>query len=246
MSDSSLSVLDTEKRRKFGLNNNALKIIAMLTMLIDHIGVNLLPSVLALRIIGRISFPIFAYMIAEGCRYTRNRIKYFLSIFLLGFSCQLVYYFAMGSMYQNILLSFSLSILAIFSLDTVIAHKRVLYIILGAVGFLLAAFTMIFLPIIFKEQKLVFDYGIYAFILPLVVYYFPNKWWRLGVMAVLLSYRAYEYLAYNNGWIHWFTLVSVALLALYNGERGKLKLKYMFYIFYPLHLVIIYLIGLIF
>ena len=59
----------------FGLSGNALKIIGAITMLIDHMGVVLFPGIAILRIIGRISFPIFAFMIAEGCRYTKNKLK---------------------------------------------------------------------------------------------------------------------------------------------------------------------------
>ena len=52
--------------KKFGLTNNQLKIIAMVSMLFDHVGKELLPQYTVLQIIGRLAFPIFAYMIAEG------------------------------------------------------------------------------------------------------------------------------------------------------------------------------------
>ena len=54
------------------LSGNQLKIIAAISMTVDHLGFILFPSLIILRIIGRIAFPIFAYMIAEGCRYTKN------------------------------------------------------------------------------------------------------------------------------------------------------------------------------
>ena len=71
---------------KFGysLSGNALKIIAAITMLIDHIGVILLPQITLFRVIGRISFPIFAFMIAEGCAHTKNKLRYFYRFFCLG------------------------------------------------------------------------------------------------------------------------------------------------------------------
>ena len=60
--------------KKFsGLTGNQLKLIALFAMTCDHVGLQLLPNVLILRILGRLALPIFAYMIAEGCRYTRNR-----------------------------------------------------------------------------------------------------------------------------------------------------------------------------
>ena len=73
------------------LSGNALKIIAAISMVIDHTGVIFFPDVLIFRIIGRLGLPIFAFMIAEGCRYTKNKLKYFLSLLILGTACQLVY-----------------------------------------------------------------------------------------------------------------------------------------------------------
>ena len=61
-----------------------IKIIAAMTMFIDHMGLMLFPHMDIFRIIGRLAFPIYAYCIAEGFRYTRNRLKYFLQIFILG------------------------------------------------------------------------------------------------------------------------------------------------------------------
>ena len=62
------------------LSGNALKILGALSMLADHVGLMFFPEVTALRIVGRLAYPIFAYMIAEGCAHTRNRRRYFLRI----------------------------------------------------------------------------------------------------------------------------------------------------------------------
>lgn len=103
------------------MNRNALKIIACLTMLIDHIGFLFFPDLIWLRYIGRLSMPLFAFFIAEGCRYTSNKLRYFLQIFLLGVACQSVYiaeqaiFGAVRSFYLNILLTFSLSILLAYA-----------------------------------------------------------------------------------------------------------------------------------
>ena len=85
------------------LNGNHLKLIAAVTMLLDHAGILLFPKIMLFRILGRLAYPIYAYMIAEGCRYTRNKLRYFLMVFGLGTACQLVYYFASGDTYLNIL-----------------------------------------------------------------------------------------------------------------------------------------------
>ena len=80
-----------------------LKIIAAVTMLIDHAGLILFPEQHWMRIVGRIAFPLFAYCIAEGYRYTRHRLRYFLQIFLLGIGCQIVYYIAERDWYSDLL-----------------------------------------------------------------------------------------------------------------------------------------------
>ena len=75
--------------KKFnGFTGNQLKLIALISMTCDHVGLQLLPDVLILRIIGRLALPIFAYMIAEGCRYTRNRKRYLLRMAGLAALCQ--------------------------------------------------------------------------------------------------------------------------------------------------------------
>ena len=94
-----------------------LKIIAAAAMLADHTGLILFPSNEMLRVIGRLAFPIYAYFIAEGFRYTRNRHMYFLRIFLLGFLCQIVYYIADRSLYLGVLITFSLSIIVMAFVD---------------------------------------------------------------------------------------------------------------------------------
>ena len=63
--------------KKFaGLTGNQLKLLALFAMTCDHVGLQLLPQFIILRIIGRLAAPLFAYMIAEGCRYTHNRGRY--------------------------------------------------------------------------------------------------------------------------------------------------------------------------
>ena len=99
------------------LSGNTLKILAAIFMTIDHIGVILFPRVLLLRLIGRLAMPIYAFMIAEGCKYTRNRKKYFGTVFGLGAVCQTAYYLFDGSLYFSILITFSLSILMIYALQ---------------------------------------------------------------------------------------------------------------------------------
>ena len=226
-------------KQKFGLNNNQLKIIAIISMLIDHVGESLFPDVYILRVIGRLAFPIFAYMIAEGCKYTRNRAKYLGQIAALGIACQLVYFFAIGSLYQGILITFSLSIITIFAIDHFIKKKNAPSCILMILTVAAVIFVSAVMPIIFKKQGFALDYGALGLLMPIAVYYLKDKRLKLGASALILVARALLY-----GDFRWFALLAIPLLCLYNGDRGKANLKYLFYVFYPTHLVVIYLIEL--
>ncbi len=226
--------------KKLGLTNNQLKIIAMVSMLFDHVGKELLPQYEILQIIGRLAFPIFAFMIAEGCFYTKNKIKYFLTIFILGTGCQIVYFIVDKSFYQNILITFSLSIALVFALENFRTKREK---ISGIILFFTVAIVFIVaiaLPLYLEEFGFQIDYGIYGVLLPVAVFYGKDKERKLVYATGVLALLANSF----GGGIQWFSLLSVPILALYNQKRGKYNIKPLFYIFYPAHLVVIYLISL--
>ena len=223
--------------KRIGLTNNQLKILAMISMLLDHVGLMLLPEYTILRVLGRLAFPIFAYMIAEGCRYTRSRVKYLLTMLIMAVGIQAVYFFAMGSLYQNILLTFSMSVLLICAVDVFLQKKTVARGCIAVGTILFVTFVGAVAPMIWKDAGFVIDYGFFGILLPVAVYYAPSKWGKLMATAAILLIRALLY-----GELKWFALLSLPLLFLYNRKRGKYKLKYLFYVFYPLHLVLIYLV----
>lgn len=212
------------------LTGNALKILAAIFMTIDHIGVILFPRVLLLRIIGRLAMPIYAFMIAEGCKYTRNKKKYFSMVFGLGAVCQTVYYFFDGSLYLSILITFSLSILMIYAMQNWKQKKTAL----SGLVFLASVITVYFLNQVFE-----IDYGFWGCMLPVFAALphgtdsdsIPANTSALGLGLIPLSL--------SFGGIQFFSLAALPLLYAYNGNRGRLNLKYFFYIFYPVHLVIL-------
>ena len=219
--------------KKLSLTSNQLKVLAMITMTVDHIGVQLLPQYHILRMIGRLAFPIYAYLIAEGCAHTRDRRRYLLQMAGMALICQLVYFFAMGSLYQCILVTFSLSILLIYAIDSGSP-------LLGAGAFLLVLFLTGFLPN--RLPGFYIDYSLWGVLTPVAVYFGRNKWEKLlfcGLALVMLA-------AAHSGFTQWLALLSLIPLALYNGKRGKRKIKWFFYLYYPIHLVVIYAISLLF
>ncbi len=223
--------------KKIGLTNNQLKIIAMISMLLDHVGLQLFPNLQILRIIGRLAFPIFAYMIAEGCFYTKNKGRYLFLIFGLGMICQLVFYFFMGSLYQGILMTFSLSIISIYAIDYYLDKRDLKSLSLMLFSLLGVTFLSLIVPMILKNTDFEFDYTALGILLPIAIYYSKYKLQKIFFTALILILLSY---IYDN---QIYSLLALPLLLLYNGERGKYKLKYMFYIFYPAHLVIVYFLS---
>ena len=227
--------------KKIGLTNNQLKIIAMLSMCLDHIGVQLFPGVMWLRMAGRLAFPIFAYMIAEGCRYTKNRARYLLQLAVLGVGCQAVFFIAARHWYQGILLTFSLSVSVIFSIDAYLKKKTTPRFLLMTGVVLAAIFLSVVAPILFEKIGFRMDYDFLGVFLPVGVYYARNKREKLIGVAIVMAI-----MSDTSKPLQWVSMLTVTLLMLYNETRGKAKMKYVFYIFYPAHLAIIFLIGLLF
>lgn len=216
-------------KTKTGLTGNQLKILAMITMTCDHVGLQLFPSIGILRIIGRLALPIYAYMIAEGCRHTRDRKKYLLRMVSMAALCQIVYFVAMGSLYQCILVTFSLSICLIYLADGLqrgkAGAKTAFFGSLGAIWFLCRV-----VPELLSHTDFTVDYGIWGVLLPVLIYLGSTKGLVLGLFLLALEF----------GGNQWFALAAVPLLMLYNGQRGRAKIGKLFYWYYPVHLVVIY------
>jgi len=225
-------------KEKFGLSGNALKLIAIVIMTIDHIGMQLFPNILMLRIIGRLAFPIFAYMIAEGCTYTKDRRKYLITIAVFAAVCQIVYLVAMQSLYMCILVTFSLSILLIYALDNARKRNTAQAWMLCVLAFAAVFFIAYIVPEYFKVGDFRIDYDFSGILVPVLIYLGRNRKEKLVFAALALLL-----LSITHGWIQWYCLLALPLLALYNGRRGKLKMKYLFYFYYPLHLVALYFLS---
>ena len=226
---------------RYGLSGNALKIIAIVSMTLDHIGCHLFPGCHLLRILGRLALPIFAYMIAEGCHHTRNPRKYLLTILAVAALCQLVYFFAMGSLYQCILVTFVLSILLIQSMDRARqdeSHQTALTTALVWAG---VVFVCVGLPQLLDHTDFAIDYGLWGVLLPVFIYLGRDRREKLLLTAVGLILLALSF----SGLTQWFSLAALPLLALYSGQRGAWRMKYFFYVYYPIHLAVIYGISLI-
>ena len=231
---------------KWGLNGNALKILAAFCMVCDHFAVIFepyLPEPLVwLRYLGRLSYPIFAFFIAEGCRYTRNKARYLSVLMAMGLLFHLVYSYATGDDTVNVLVSFALGagmIVLWQNLLYAVQRKKVLFSTVAAVLFIGYAVACYYLC-----DAVHIDYYFGGIILPWLLYLTRKKYLRLFFLALgiyLMLFWMGEYADLER-----WAFLSVPVLALYNGERGEKRLKYFFYVFYPVHVVALYAISLLF
>ena len=228
------------------LSRDVLKLIAIVSMLLDHVGKLFFPNVLILQIIGRLAMPIFAFFIAEGFHYTRNKLKYFLTIFIFAVIAQIPYNFLWQGL--NILFTFACSLFLLWLWDCAknlgIIEKIMLRLIVFLVFMMLSCVAYL--------TKL--DYRWYGILLPFVFYSLRNKPILkflsfaafTGLFVAEKIALAYPFVAFGS-FMQLFAVGSVFLLAFYNKSlSSNKKLKYVFYIFYPLHLIILLALTLVF
>ena len=206
---------------------SALKIIAMITMFADHVGYLLFPDIILFRVIGRIAFPIYAYLIGEGCRYSRDKKKYFRNIGLTLIAFQIIHFAVNGYFRWCVLLGFLLAVVFSMVLEWSKEKWETRYLMPTLAGFGLFLVSLFLMP----------DYYIFCFTLPITAYLIENKYLRLlifGIQLVLLGLLWYPQM---------YALLAMIPLLLYNGKQGKMRCKTLFYVFYPLHYAILGLIS---
>lgn len=222
---------------KWGLSGSTLKLIAIITMLIDHIGASTLETYMHFypeasvkwesiynicRLIGRVAFPIFIFLLIEGFYHTKNRWRYARNLFIFGLLSEMPFdlaFFGTGFYfgYQNVMFTLLLGFITMW-VDDKVKTESMGYIKSG-ICFLICAGIAHFGHT---------DYGFF------------------GVSAIYALYQARKYKCIfitGIALFAWETTAPIAFLftSFYNGKRG-LSLKYFFYLFYPVHL---WLLGLI-
>lgn len=212
------------------LSSNGLKLIASVTMLADHVGWLFFPEQPLWRAIGRLSFPLFAFLIAEGCEKTNNARNYFFRLLALAAVSELPYQlflYAAGftSTQLNIFFTLAAGLGALF----VLKKLRLLYA-LPAVILVLAA-----------AEYFSFDYGAYGVLTILGSAVFLRFRTAGGITLVALPFL-YSLQKVLSGFLtlQWYAAASVAFISFYRGERGAPVPRWLFYSFYPVHLIMLW------
>ncbi|MCR5837953.1 MAG: conjugal transfer protein TraX [Lachnospiraceae bacterium] len=232
--------------KKVGIDGTTLKWIALIAMVIDHVGaVFFVPETttyFVLRAIGRLSFPIFAFLITQGYVHTGNWKKYALRLLLFAFVSEIPYDLAFyNSVFsikkQNIFFTLLLGLLVIRLKDYITNDLKMPkwavendMVVLVQSGIQL--FVIITLCLLAYKANLCYSYpGI------LLIALFHAMRGRMDGIVwpnVIFSFMF--------GKIQLFGMAAIIPLSLYNGKPGNRKYKWLFYIYYPVHLVLFWMI----
>ncbi len=246
----------------------ALKIIALITMFIDHSGYAIMGHFSFFNYIGRIAFPIFAFQISEGYKHTKNLNKYFLRLGLFALVSQIP--FSLFSLKYhgnpfglNVFFTLFLGLLAIYLYDYVVKilknskiksninmtsndkitsvneKKNNLFIYFGKILGIIMALLIAYVAEIINS-----DYGFWGVLVVFVFYIFNSKKLLTTIAFFALCAIKYipQFIASGYNYIYIIlalcTFLPILFIDLYNGKQGP-KIKYLLYIFYPVHLLIL-------
>lgn len=218
--------------QKFGINAFWLKIIAVLAMTIDHVGYLFYPGEVWMRIIGRLTFPIMAFLLAQGYCYTRNLRKYELRLLVFAILSILPFYLAFGWA-GNVYFTLLCALLALdcSSRCGSIWHEAAVVICFAVLslpcdwGFSGVLAVYVFGRTDRKETAAVLGTAVLTLTTLL----------KNTVLTAVLGETLYP--AQNYTVVFAILIASLPLL-LYNGERGP-SMKYWFYAYYPVHLTVL-------
>ena len=227
--------------RSRGLDGGTLKGIAAALMLTDHVGAILLPEVLALRCVGRLAFPIFAFFIAEGYAHTRDFGRYFRRLAILAVVSEIPFNLENGAVFdltrQNVLFTFCLALLTLRGLEA-LGRERGFGRWAGCGLVLAAGFA--------AGELLRTDYGGWGVVTVALLYLCRDgkyaKLWLLLAMAAVngLGMGSLTMPVFGGEMpIQIFAVAALPVIWLYNGQAGPKGLRRAFYVFYPAHLLVL-------
>ena len=226
------------------LNGFHLKLIAACTMFIDHMGYTLFPGVMWLRCIGRVAFPIFCFLIAEGCVHTHDRKKYALRLLVFALLSEIPFNLMTGRAVwnpydQNVLWTLLLGAAVCWIMDGVLKRRTApAFVLTGAA--MVAAFWLL--------EVFCTDYGGWGMLLVAMFYGVRRAPYgqaaKMAAQAVGLAFFCFGVMGGVS--IELWALAALVPIWLYNGQRGfsHKAVQYGFYAFYPLHILILSLIAL--
>ena len=224
-----------DHRYRFGLlSGDQLKVIALISMTVDHIGYALVPGCAILRIIGRIAFVLYAFLLAEGCRHTHSMRAYIGRLAMFALISEIPFTLMVANRLflwgrQNVFFTL------FYAACSIGAARWICSRIGGGKGRVLALFPLLAGMLLARAFRS--DYS-WAGVLTVYIFYYLNGYLLLQLFPVLA-------LRLRQGWLQSCGVAAFVPIALYNGEKGRAPswFKWVFYVYYPAHLFVIWLTG---
>ncbi len=204
-------------------------------MLIDHIGAVFVPGNPLLRVIGRIAFPIYCFLLAEGAHYTKNPWKYGLRLFIGMLLSEIPFDLALKDgltwRSQSVMVTLLLGFLAVEAIQ--LLKYDILKLAVSVAACVMA-------------EKLYTDYGGFGVMLIILFSQTRGKLWLQTILLALVCWMMNSFRLKIWGCmipIEMFAVAAMIPIALYSGKKGtdNKTIQWAFYLFYPVHLTIIYL-----
>lgn len=214
------------------LNNFQLKLLAILLMLVDHTGLTLFPGQPLFRLIGRLAFPIFCFLLVEGFFHTHNVYLYGLRLAIFALISQIpfnfmIYGWGKYNIYHwNVFVTLFLGLIIMWGCQ--IIQQRISQL---PIAFVLQ--LLLILLIMLVAALIHCDYGDMGILLIALFYYVRVR--NQGSLTLLLFLAVWS-IAY--GGTELYAVLAAIPLLMYNGEKGR-SLKYFFYGFYPVHMLLL-------
>ena len=238
-----------EEKRKFDLSSAGLHILAMGFMLLDHLWATVVPGNAWMTCLGRLAFPIFAFLIAEGFFHTRSLKKYMLRLLIAAVISEIPFNLMYAGrvfypLHQNVLWTFLIALGFMAWNEKGKGNplwRRLLRAAASlALGLLLGTITMV-------------DYYGFGVVMVLVFYFLRGQklWQRLGLAAALywincemMGGLVYEFTWLGKLWVipqQGFALLALIPIWLYRGRQGcrSRAFRYFCYGFYPAHMLLL-------
>ena len=218
----------------------ALKVIALVAMTIDHVALFFIdsasPAYLVMRTLGRVAFPIFAFLISEGYVHSHDRVSYGLSLLIFAVISDVPWCILHEPGSHNVLFTLLAGFLGICCVEKC---NTVLHSSIGTVGKTVGILPSLFLFVMlcFTCSDLHTDYGYHGFLLVVVFHLLRDD--RLSAVLIGLSLMVHEILPGQ--------ILAFSFIYFYNGKRGLQphgRWKYLFYAYYPLHMAVICIVRL--
>lgn len=229
-------------KSKFGIDGAILKIIAIVSMTIDHMavaftslfssGVMDVDMYFLARKIGRIAFPIYCFLIAQGMVKSKNKIRYMVTLGVFALISEIPFNLVINNCYfslrmQNVMFTLLIGALVIYGMqkvEEIIARDKLIQLMTQIAIVILGIYLADFMKT---------DYAGFGVLIIAVFYMYRDRFWISAIVCAVILY-------YMGG-VEVYAIISLAILAFYNGKRGK-QYKYLGYIYYPAHLLLLYII----